>query len=145
MIVLDTTVLAYGVGAEHRFREPCARLLTAIGSGTVRATTTTEVIQEFAHIRARRRSREDAAGLAEDFAGLLEPLLTTDGAALLAGLNMFRRHQRLGSFDAVLIAAAVSAGAVAVVSADAAFDDVPGLRHIVPDDAGITSLLAHPF
>src|SRR5580765_112220 len=29
VIVLDTTVLVYAVGAEHRYREPCRRLLEA--------------------------------------------------------------------------------------------------------------------
>ena len=47
MIVLDTTVLVYAVGAEHPLREPNRRLIDAIATGRVDATTTAEVIQEF--------------------------------------------------------------------------------------------------
>jgi predicted nucleic acid-binding protein len=66
VIVLDTTVLAYAVGSEH----PCrARIATlSLAGGNVRATTTVEVLQEFAHVRARRRGREDAAALARECA-----------------------------------------------------------------------------
>ena len=55
MIVLDTTVLVYAVGADHPLREPCQLLVRAIADGTILATTTIEVIQEFTHVRGRRR------------------------------------------------------------------------------------------
>jgi hypothetical protein len=142
VIVLDTTVLVYAVGAEHEFREPCRSLLAAVGEARIRATTTTQVVQEFAHVRARRRSRDDAAALATAYIDLLSPLLPTDEAALRAGLGVFRERGRLGAFDAVLGAAATAAGAAAVVSADAAFADLPGVRHVRPDAAGVAALLS---
>lgn len=142
MIVLDTTVLVYSVGTERRYRDPCARLLDAVASGVVVATTTPEVLQEFAHVRARRRDRDDAADLAEAFADLLAPLITVDEDVLRAGLRLFRHHPRLGSFDAVLAASAVAAGATTVVSADAAFAGLADVRHVVPDEAGISGLVA---
>ncbi len=141
MIVIDTTVLVYAVGAEHEFREPCRALLAAVGDARIRATTTPQVVQEFAHVRARRRSRRDATALAEAYADLLSPLLPTDEAALRAGLAVFRDADRLGAFDAVLGAAAAAAGAAAVVSADAAFADLPDVRHVRPDAAGVAALL----
>lgn len=98
MIVIDTSVLSYSVGSEHQFREPCIRLMDAVEAGTIRATTTPEVLQEFAWVRARRRS---------------------------------------------LIAAATIAGATAVASADEAFARVAGIRHVVPDEAGVALLLGH--
>lgn len=141
MIVLDTTVLVYSVGAEHRFKLPCRELVSAVGAGVIAATTSTEALQEFAHVRARRRSREDAAEITRHFASLLAPLLTVGEQDLHAGLRVFREHARLGSFDSVLIATAQRAGATTIVSADAAFAGVPGIRHVVPDDAGIAALL----
>ena len=61
MIVLDTTVLVYAVGAEHPLRDPSRELVGAIADGVIEATTTIEVVQEFVHVRARRRDRQDAA------------------------------------------------------------------------------------
>lgn len=140
MIVLDTTVLVYAKGGEHPLREPCRDLIAAIARGDVRATTTVEAIQEFVHVRARRRGREDAAALGRDYAELLSPLLMVDRESLQEGLATFERVKSLGAFDAVLAAAAAASGATAVVSADSGFGDVPGLRHVSPDVAGVATL-----
>jgi uncharacterized protein len=141
MIVLDTTVLVYAVGVEHPLREPCRELVTAIGDGAVSATTTVEVVQELAHVRARRRDRRDATKVATDFARLLGPLLLVTEQHLHDGLDLWARHPRLGCFDAVLAAATISTGGI-LVSADKAFGRIRGLTHRVPDAKGVASLLA---
>ena len=131
MIILDTTVLAYAVGEEHPLREPCRRLLAAHANGTIEATTTVEVLQEFAHVRAHRRTREDAVKLTRLYIVALNPIVTTV-AELDAGLTLFQQHAELGAFDAVLAAVALARGAEALVSADRAFASVPGLTWIDP-------------
>jgi predicted nucleic acid-binding protein len=141
VIVLDTTVLVYAVGAEHPLRDPCRELIGVIAEGRMAATTTIEVLQEFTHVRARRRSREDAARHARDYLDLLTPLLVLDEDDLEQGLRLYTRSQRLGAFDAVLAAAAGRANAEAIVSADVAFADAD-VMHVVPDVVGVQRLLA---
>lgn len=142
MIVLDTTVLVYAVGADHPLRAPCRAIVAAVGDGSLAATTTPEVIQELADVRARRRDRDDAAPLATSYAELLSPLLVVDEADLRAGLDLFRSHVRLGAFDCVLAATATHRGANGLVSADRAFADIDGLHHIDPaDPEALSSLL----
>lgn len=141
MIVLDTTVLVYAKGADHPLREPCRDLIRAIAERRIAATTTAEVIQEFVHVRARRRGRADAAALGRDYAELLAPLLAVTSDDLVRGLGWYEAAERLGAFDAVLAAAAARAGARAVVSADAAFGELDEIRHVVPDRAGVTGML----
>jgi predicted nucleic acid-binding protein len=80
--------------------------------------------------------------LGRDYAELLAPLLTPTGDDLAQGLAWYERSERLGAFDAVLAAAAATAGARAVVSADAAFGELGGVRHVTPDAAGVALLLA---
>jgi uncharacterized protein len=133
VIVLDTTVLVYAVGAEHPFREPCRAVVTAVRDQRLQATTTAEVLQEFTHVRARRRGRDDAVVLASEFADLLTPLLVIEEDDLRAGLAIYQQNTRLGAFEAVLAAAALTTDARAIVSADGAFGTVRGLRHVVPD------------
>jgi len=140
MIVLDTTVLVYAVGADHPLREPCRDLITAIAAGQLSATTTVEAVQEFTHVRARRRDREDAARLARDYLDLLAPLLVIGEDDLQEGLRLFTRSARLGAFDAVLAATASRANAAALVSADAAFAEA-GITHVIPDARGVARLL----
>ena len=141
MLVLDTTVLVYAKGAEHRYREPCQLLFDAIADGRVTATCTVEVIQEFVHIRGRRYGRGNAVAWARAYGDILAPLMTADSGDLDLGMDLYARHDRLGAFDAILAAVAINAGASALVSADRAFADVSRLTHVVPDQAGIGELL----
>jgi predicted nucleic acid-binding protein len=140
VIIVDTTVLAYAVGEEHPLREPCRRLLAAHAAGTIEATTTVEVLQEFAHIRARRRTREDAVNLTRLYQVAFELIVTT-AADLDAGLSLFEDYPELGAFDAVLAAVALSRGAEALVSADRAFASVKGLAWIDPATPALERLI----
>lgn len=135
MIVLDTTVLVYAVGSEHPLRDSCRRLVQAALDGAIVARTTIGVIQEFAHVRARRRGRNDAAALAHEFASLLQPLIVPDELDLKRSLALFGEFEQLGSFDCLLAAASIRRGARALVSADAAFGDVTGLNVWDPQTA----------
>lgn len=140
MILLDTTVLLYAVGNEHRFRDPCRELVAAIADGRIEAGTTVEAIQEFVHVRARRRDRRDAVALGRSYVELLWPLVGVTAEDLERGLTMFETTPSVGAFDAVLAAAAKSAAST-LVSADAAFSDIPDVTHVVPDAAGVAALL----
>jgi predicted nucleic acid-binding protein len=140
VIVLDTTALVYAKGADHPLRKPCRDLIDAIADGQVEATTTVEAIQEFIHVRARRRDRRDAAALGTDYAELLSPLLNVTTQHLHRGIALFERVDRLGAFDAVLAAAAADVGPL--VSTHAAFADVPDIEHLIPDETGVSRLLS---
>ncbi len=140
MILLDTTVLAYAVGEEHPLRAPCRRLLAAHGAGRIEATTTIEVIQEFAHVRARRGSRDDAVRLARFYASAFS-LLASQIEDLDLGLRLFASHSALGAFDAVLAGVALNRGVEALVSADRGFGAVPQLPWIDPATLALDRLI----
>ena len=142
MIVVDTTVLVYAVGAHHALRDPCRAVVEAVDAGELTASTTIEVIQEFCHIRARRRTRADAAALARSYADLFSPLLVVDRDDLTDGLELFDEVDSLGAFDAVLAATARRREAGALVSADVAFSTVADLHHLDPASPGFTTALA---
>jgi predicted nucleic acid-binding protein len=141
LIVVDTTVLVYAVGGDHSLAAPCRQLLERVRDGKLTATTTAEVVQEFVHVRARRRGRADAAALGRDFALLLAPLLPVGDDELGRGLDLYARSEALGAFDCVLAAAALAARADAFVSADRAFAEVPGLAHVDPATPPFQALL----
>lgn len=142
MIVLDTTVLVYAKGADHPLRDWCRGLLAAIGDGLTEATTTVEVIQEFVHVRARRRGRADAAQLGRDYTDLLSPLLAVGGEDLRRGLDLYEQVESLDAFDAVLAGVAIGAGAAGLISADRAFASVPRLTYLDPSTTELSQLIA---
>lgn len=129
------------MGAEHPLRDPARRALDSVVSRSVAATTTPEVIQEFVHVHARRRARRDAVNLGRRYAELLSPLVVVEPEHLDRGLRLFEEHPELGAFDAVLAATALAHEARALVSADADFGVVPGLRFVVPGTPAFEELL----
>ncbi len=142
MIVLDTTVLAYAIGGEHPLRERCERLFDAVAAGRIAATTSPAVIQEFAHLRARRRGRHDAIAQAWHYTELLAPLLPLTENEVEPALRLFGVHPQLDAFDAFLAAGALAHGADAFVSADHAFAGIAGLRYVDPATAALDELVA---
>lgn len=125
-MILDTTILVYAVGGDHPLRGPCADLIARIGRGEIRATTTVEAIQEFTHVRARRRSRRDAIDLADNYIDLLSPLVAPDADMLRGALGWFGSEE-VGAFDAVLVAAAFDTDQ-SIATADRAFGEIAELR-----------------
>ena len=142
MIVVDTTLLLYAVGGDHPLRQLSLRLIEAVRGGSIHATTTVEVIQEFAHAFARRRDRRDAGRLGCAWAALLAPLISTTREDLEHGLALWERHPTLGAFDALLAAVALAREAEALVSADRAFGAVTGLRYVDPATPALDDLLS---
>jgi predicted nucleic acid-binding protein len=131
VILLDTTVLVYAVGHNHPLREPCRRLLQQHAVGRLECATTIDVIQEFAHVYARRRPRTEAVTLAHRYAEAL-PLAVTDPSDLQRGLDLYEAHEALRCSDAVLAAVSLNHGLDGVASAERAFGTVPGLHWISP-------------
>jgi hypothetical protein len=138
VIVLDTTILIYAVGDDHRLRQPSRALLELVRDGAVRATTTVEVIQEFCQVRSRRRERGEAAARALEYAKGLAPLIFVEESELLSGLELFAASAALSPFDAVLAATALHRG-FALASADRAFAKVAGLSHLAPESEAFLS------
>ena len=118
MILIDTTCLVYAVGDDHDRRASARALLDAALRGTITARTTSQVIMEFAHVRARRRNRKDAASLARDFSDLLGPLEPTTAPDVSTAVTLWQDNPQIGTFDALLLAVAVRTGVEAIVSED---------------------------
>lgn len=130
MIVLDTSVLAYALGTDHPLRGPARRIFEALEEGRISATTTPDVLQEFVHVYSRRRPRSEAVAHARRWALGLTPLFTSTEHDLARAFQLYERHERLDSFDALLAAVTLREEAEAFVSADRAFEDVPKLPFV---------------
>lgn len=140
MVLVDTPVLVYAVGGPHPLRRACQRVVSAQRRSRMDGAVTLEVIQEFAWVRARRRVRTEAVGLARRYRHLFM-LLTATPRELELGLHLFQSYPRLGSFDAVLAAVALSRSAEALISTDRAFGDVPELGWVDPASPDVDRLL----
>lgn len=127
MILLDTNVLVYA--ATDAPLSPVASDLVA-RAGVLPLATTARIVEEFAHVYARRsRTRDDAHERVAEITEMLGPLLFTADETLAAALDLWAGHPSLDLTDALLAATAIDLGA-ALVSADKAFGDVAGLQFV---------------
>jgi predicted nucleic acid-binding protein len=133
--LLDAAVFIYAVGADHPFRDPCRRLLDPDHLVAYGGEASVQAIQELLHQRARRTGdRAGAAATARAAAGVC-PLHELTQADLSLGLRLFGAVPRLSGRDALHAATALNRDIGTIISPDAAFDDVPGLRRLDPVEA----------
>ncbi len=138
-MILDTNVLLYAIGAEHPLKTPARRIVEAVRTGTLTATTSVLVVQEFTYAYQRRHGSHRAVAMARAYVELLEPLLAVDQAHLSRAFDLVESAD-LRPTDALLAAAALHESH-ALVSVDRAFSRVPGLRLVSLDQQNIDRLL----
>lgn len=138
---VDSNVFLYALGAEHRYREPCRRLIELADAGRLRPEASVELVQEILWVRARRLDdRRQALQDARDVAELcvLHPLEARD---LEAAMALYEDHPTITPRDAVHAATAIERGVRRIVSADRHLDDIAGLGRIDPVDVATVDAL----
>lgn len=130
---VDTSVFLMAVGSPHEDREPSRAFMARAAGAGHRLHTSVETIQEFMFHRMRRAGRAEALGDARALSRSCV-LHSFDADVLDEALGLIERTDLRGR-DAVHAAAALTAGFDTIVSLDADFDQVPGLRRLSPTDA----------
>lgn len=131
----DTLVFVYAVGRDHPYRDPCRRVVELASDGSLRGDGSVELVQEFAHIRYRRTGDRSGSTTDARRVAALCTLHAVELSDLRFALGLFETVDGLGPRDAVHAATALNRGIDAIVTADVAFDAVPGLERIDPADA----------
>jgi predicted nucleic acid-binding protein len=132
VIVVDSNILMYGAGSEHRHRAPSLALLERIAADEVEAITNTEVLQEILH-RYRSIGRwEDGRRVYDLTRRILVTILPISVEVMDEARSLMDERPGLGARDAVHAAFTRSCGASAICSYDRGFDGVPGLLRLEP-------------
>lgn len=127
---VDANVIVYAA-SEGRYRESCAELLRSITEGQADGRTSTAVLEEVWHVELSGRL-ERVEGLAVSAYAVLTPLLpvTDETVALALSLD----GGPLGAYDRIHLATCRQHAIETIVSADADFDGVRGIRRVDPLD-----------
>lgn len=137
---VDANVFLYMMGAEHRYREPCRRIVRLLGERRVHGEISVLVLQEIVHHR-RRRDDANATSRARDVAALCEAVHDFTIDDLQRALGLVDRHPELTTFDAVHAGIAMGRNLGVVLSADRDFDAIQELRRVDPlDEAAVDEL-----
>lgn len=136
MIFVDANVFVY---AGEDPAGGSSRLLHAVASEQVKASTSTAAIEELWHLEHRGRPGGLAGRTAHAYA-LFTPLLAITDAIVARALAI-SAGPALGTNDRVHAATCLVNGITQIVTADAAFDEIAGLERINPLDSDAVSAL----
>lgn len=131
--LVDSAVVVYALGADSPWRQSCRQLLVQAGQQRIRAYASVEMIQELVHHRLRRSGDRALSVQQGRYASSLFTLLNFDREVLDLSLDLTERVPTIRGRDAVHAATALAYGIDRIISPDRAFDGIPGLTRLDPD------------
>jgi predicted nucleic acid-binding protein len=134
-VFIDANIFLYAVGGDGPHREPCKAVLAAVADGALEGVTSTEVLQEILHVRARRLGVIDAAAAVRAAAALVAEVLPVTVDDVLGACDLATGHHRLGARDALHVAVMRNGGITTIVSLDEDFDCIKHIKRLRPEDA----------
>ena len=126
---VDANVIVYAA-TPSPYRESCLSIVEAVAANPQLGVTSVAVLEEAWHI--------ELSGRAGDLSGMTLAARTVFDPPLPITSTVFDRARslglsdRLGANDRIHVATCLEAGISIIVSADAGFDQLPGLRRIDP-------------
>lgn len=131
MILVDSNIPMYLVGAAHPHKLDAQRLLEAALSADERLLTDAEVLQEICH-RYAAIGRRDAIQPAFDaILGVVDDVLSIDREDAVAAKDVVLRYDALSARDAVHAAVMRRHGIERIMTFDRGFDALPGVERLV--------------
>lgn len=130
MILIDSNIPMYLVGAEHPHKVDARRLLERVIAERQRLVTDAEVLQEILHRYVAIGRREAIQPAFDALLGVVDAVLPVDLAAADRARAIVLAYRDLSARDAVHLAVMEREGIERILSFDAGFDSFPGIRRI---------------
>lgn len=132
MILVDTNIIMYAAGTEHKNKAPNVHFLETVARGDLDATIDVETLQEIMH-RYRSIKRWKRGRQVYDLARQLFPsVLPVSAEVMDVARNFMDLHNKIMARDALHAAVAVSYGIDAICSFDRDFDRIESVKRIEP-------------
>lgn len=130
MILIDSNIPMYLVGAPHPHKSDAQRILETLVSDRQRLVTDAEVLQEILH-RYTAINRRGAIQPAFDaLLGVVDQVLPIDRAAAERAKEIVLGHPKTSARDAVHLAVMERHKIDQILTFDAAFDGFPGIKRL---------------
>ena len=130
MILIDSNIPMYLVGAAHPHKRDAQRVLEKLVSERQRLVTDAEVLQELLH-RYVAIARPEAIQPAFDaLLGIVDQVLAIDRAVVERAKQIVLGNRHLSARDAVHLAVMEENGIDRILTFDTGFDGFPGITRI---------------
>ena len=133
-LYLDSSIVLAAAGpAASPHQAASARVLEAIANGDFAAVISSEVLVECLHAAQWRHARRQGLDLISNLQVLFPHPIPCTGAALAEATDLLRRHPRVGIRAGLHAVLAQGTDTTEILSFDADFGLIPGLRRWEPD------------
>jgi uncharacterized protein len=130
VIFVDSNIPMYIVGAEHPCKQQALALLDEAVRNRRRLVTDAEVLQEILHRYAAIRQLEAVNPALAVLEAVIDEVFPVEGRDVLAARDILLAAKSLSARDAVHAAIMRRHRVADLMSFDAGFDDIPGLRRL---------------
>ncbi len=127
MILVDSNVPMYLVGAPHVHKGDAQRLLEKFVSERQRLVTDAEVLQEILHRYTAIQRRDAIQPAFNALLGVVDQVLPIEQVAVERAKQIVLGHIELSARDAVHLAVMEHHGIDRILSFDSGFDQFPGI------------------
>jgi uncharacterized protein len=130
VILVDSNIPMYLVGALHPHKSDTLRLLEKVLNDRQRLVTDAEVLQEILH-RYVAINRRDAIQPAFDaLLGIVDQVLAIDQKILERAKGIVLGYRQLSARDAIHLAVMEQHGIETILTFDSGFDGFPGVKRL---------------
>jgi uncharacterized protein len=130
VILVDSNVPMYLVGAPHIHKADAQRILEKFVSERQRLVTDAEVLQEILHRFGAIQRRDAIQPAFNALLGLVDEVLPIDRAAVERAKEIVLGYTGLSARDAVHLAVMEQHGIDRILSFDSGFDQFPGVTRL---------------
>jgi uncharacterized protein len=130
VILVDSNIPMYLVGAAHPHKTDAQRMLEKLISERERLVTDAEVLQEILHRYVAIRRRDAIQPAFDALLGVADQVLPVDAAAAGRAKEIVMGHQQVSARDALHLAIMEQHGIERILSFDSGFDGFPGIARI---------------
>ncbi len=132
MTFIDTSIIMYAAGGEHRYKAPCLNIIKAILTGKLRAATDVEVLQEILCRYWHMGEIEKGVRLFNDFVETIPTLLDVRKEDVLRARDLLGKYPKITPRDAIHAATMLNHRIRSILSADTDFDEIQELTRTDP-------------
>ena len=130
MILIDSNIPMYLVGASHPHKSDAQRWLEKLVSDRERLVTDAEVLQEILHRYVAIDRRDAIQPAFEALLGIVDQVLGIDRVAVERAKEIVLGHRHLSARDAVHLAVMEQHGIDRILTFDSGFDRFPGVTRL---------------
>lgn len=130
MILIDSNVPMYLVGAPHPHKVDAQRWVEKLLSERQRLVTDAEVLQEILHRYVAVNRRDAIQPAFNSLLGVVDEVLSVNRAIVERAKQIIFGHVRISARDAVHVAVMEEHGIDRILTFDSGFDGFPGITRI---------------